>query len=81
MIDTLIFEDDIYLIKLCVAVFICLSETVKEKDIDGITNAINNLHLHIKTPEKILKEADKLKISANKISDIKATCKGRSSMF
>ena len=77
LIDTCIFEDDNYLIKLCIGVFVCLSKTVKEKDINGITSAINNLHLYIPDPGKIICEADKLKLSSNKINDMKTAFKAR----
>jgi hypothetical protein len=77
LIDTYIFEDELYLIKICIGIFICLAETVKERDINSIANAINNLHLYISGPEKIIREADKLKISNSKIADLKSSFRGR----
>ena len=73
------FEPDMYLIKICIGVFVCLSQTIKEKNINGLTNAINNLALYIENPGKIIKEADKVKINASKLEDLKNSFRGRSS--
>ena len=75
----IIFEDENYLIKICVAIFVSLSDSYKEKDINSIMVAANNLHLSVQTPEKIIKEADKLKITNNKISILRSSFKNRAS--
>jgi ribosomal protein S15P/S13E len=81
LIDAYVFEEENYLIKICLGIFICISQIAKEKDINGLTSAINNLHLHIASPEKILKQADKLKISSSTINDLKSKFKTDQSGF
>jgi hypothetical protein len=68
-----------FLIKLSLAVFACLEENLPDKDLNVITQALNNLHLWVKDPEAILSKAQKIKIDLNKVGSIRASVRNRAS--
>lgn len=43
----------------------CISATHKDKDANSIMLAANNLDISLQSPDKIINEADKLKILIN----------------
>lgn len=81
MIDAILIEDEQYFMKVAIAVFTSLNEVIKEKELDSVMNGMNNLHLYLPDPEKILNQADKVKISSTEVNNIKNIARNRTSAW